>query len=169
MSLLFLVAAHAVAVAEPLSFRSEASIHGDIVRLSDVADLSGLPAGLRERTAAIPIARLRSREQVLSSRTVARRARGSVPALTAWLPNSPDQPIRIRSTGPAEQARADAEAAVAPVSGIRAGEPVTLHVQVGPVVVEREVTALQTARPGRPVFVRTADGVVLSARWGGAR
>lgn len=38
----------------------------------------------------------------------------------------------------------------------------------GPVAVEREVIALQSGRAGRPVFVRTQDGKVLSATLAGA-
>lgn len=167
--LLLMIASCTAAAAEPVTFRSEASVQGDIVRLSDVADLSALPASLRARTAATPVARLRSREEVLSSRTLARRARGAVPALSAWIPDGPDQPIRMRSTEVAVQSRPPARTAAPPPSAVRAGDSVTLHVQVGPVAIEREVTALQTARAGRPVFVRTADGVVLSARLAPAR
>lgn len=162
--LLFLAAAHAIAVAGPLTFHSEASIQGDIVRLSDVADLSALPASLRDRTAGTPVARVQSREQVVSSRAIARRARAAVPVLSAWLPEGAEQFIRVRSIEAVEPARAVAPIATPPSFAISAGDAVTLRTQVGPVVVEREVTALQAARPGHSVFVRTADGVALSAR-----
>lgn len=41
---------------------------------------------------------------------------------------------------------------------IRAGERVRVQARVGAVVLQREAEALQTARRGRALFVRTADG-----------
>lgn len=162
--LLVLMAAAVVAAPEPLAFRSEVRIDSAIVRLSDVADLSDLPAGLRDRAGPTPVARLRSGDQVLSSRTLAARARGAVPALSVWLPPSPDQPVHVRSSESLRTVRPDAAVAVAPEPIIEAGDALTVRVQVGPVVVERDVRALQPGRSGRSLFVRTAEGAVLSAR-----
>ncbi len=47
---------------------------------------------------------------------------------------------------------------------IRPGEAFTLKARVGPVVVERQVTAVQAAQGGGPVFVRGRDGEVFAAR-----
>lgn len=43
---------------------------------------------------------------------------------------------------------------------------ITLSVRVGVARVERQVTALQNARDGQMLFVKTDDGEVLSARAG---
>lgn len=161
--LLVLMAAGAVAAPEPLAFLSEVRVESDIVHLSDVADLSALPAGLRDRAGSTPVARLRSGDQVLSSRTLAARARGAVPALSAWLPPSPDRPIHVRSSEILRTVRPDAPVALALEPIVEVGDALTVSVQIGPVVVEREVRALQPGRPGRAIFVRTAEGAVLSA------
>jgi hypothetical protein len=44
-----------------------------------------------------------------------------------------------------------------------AGAGLVYRTSEGPVTVEREVVAVQSARAGRPVFVRTEEGKVLSA------
>ncbi len=46
---------------------------------------------------------------------------------------------------------------------IATGQTVTVRASVGPVVVERDVTALQSARAGQRFFVRSADGQVFTA------
>lgn len=160
-----LIATAAVAMDDPLSFVADAEVRSDIVRLVDVADLSGLPPDLRNRAASAPVARLRYGEQTLSSGDVAARARAAVPALAAWLPVT-DQPIRVRRT------RAEAEPTLVPAAppaapAIQAGDPLTVRIDVGPVTVERDVRALQSGRAGQTVFVRTPEGVVLRARLAG--
>jgi hypothetical protein len=47
--------------------------------------------------------------------------------------------------------------------GVVAGDILILRAGSGPVVVEREVITLQSARSGAQVFVRTAEGEVLAA------
>lgn len=46
---------------------------------------------------------------------------------------------------------------------IATGQTVTVRASVGPVVVERDVTALQSARAGQRFFVRSTDGQVFTA------
>lgn len=53
--------------------------------------------------------------------------------------------------------------AVAPAAGVDRGERLTLASTAGPVRIERTVVALQPARPGARIFVRTGDGEVLVA------
>lgn len=53
------------------------------------------------------------------------------------------------------------------VANIVPGQKLFVQVHVGPVVVEREVEALQPANPGQRLFVRAADGTVMSVRYGG--
>ena len=45
---------------------------------------------------------------------------------------------------------------------IKPGQSLEVETRVGPVTVQRAVTALQPAAPGQSLFVRTADGAVLS-------
>lgn len=54
---------------------------------------------------------------------------------------------------------------VAPLSGalVAPGEQLTLRSSVGPVTIERTVTALQHGRSGGRLFVRDAEGQVFSA------
>lgn len=158
-----LIATVVVATDDPVTFAAQAEADGDIVRFADVADLSVLPPSLRDRAAAAPVARLRYAEQTLSSRAVAQRARAAVPALAAWLPSMPDQPIRVRRREARPETFATPQAGPPAAPAVRAGDPLTVRVDIGPVTVEREVRALQSGRSGQTVFVRTPEGTVLRA------
>lgn len=161
-ALITLLALGTLAVPEPLAFRADVRIDGEIVRLSDVVDVTDLPAVLRARAAEIPVASLTSSDQILSSRAIAARARAAAPGLSAWLPASPDQPIHVRSGLATLATGALVAPSDAPV--VRAGDALTVSVRVGPVVVERDVRALQDGWAGRRVFVRTSEGSVLTAQ-----
>lgn len=50
------------------------------------------------------------------------------------------------------------------VPPVPAGQSMLLQTRVGPVTIERGVTALQPGRPGRSLFVRTDDGKLLASR-----
>ncbi|MBX9813655.1 MAG: hypothetical protein K2X76_03035, partial [Sphingomonas sp.] len=50
-----------------------------------------------------------------------------------------------------------------PARAIKRGAPLTLRAMAGPIVIEREVRAVQPARAGGRVFVRDADGHVFAA------
>jgi hypothetical protein len=165
MSAVIALIAALTAASEPLAFLSEVRLQeGRVVRLADVADLSPLPSALRERVAATPVARLTAPEQALSSRALAARARAAAPALAAWLPDGPDRPIRAYASAAPPAAATPVRAARPDAPMVRAGDVLTASIVVGPVVVEREVRALQAGRAGRSLFVRTADGAVLTAR-----
>lgn len=157
MSLALLLTVAGLGAQEPLAFAPEIRPVDPVVRLADVVDLSLLPEPLRERAAGLAVARLAGDERILSSQRMARRARAALPGLTPWLPEGADRPVRVIS--PAPEAAPMAEAV-----RVEAGDPVVVRASVGPVIVEREARALQTGRPGRKVFVRTADGAVLSVR-----
>lgn len=152
----------------PLIFKAEVVATDAVVRLADVADLSILPTPLRERAAAIEVARPGDGQEVLSTRRMAQRARAALPGLTPWLPDAPDRLVRLERPSAetpelfaSRQAEADAGATGPLVSP---GEALTLEVRVGPVKVEREVRALQAGWPGRRLFVRTPEGEVLTVR-----
>lgn len=164
MSGLGVVIVCALLTGDVLTFRSEARVAADIVRLSDVANLSALPPALRERAASTPVARLDGFGRTLSSRRIAERARAAVPALAAWLPDGADQAIPVERLGSVSDAPATAMTAASPPSpDVRTGDRLRLRVRVGDVLIEREVEALQAARAGHRVFVRTAEGRVLTA------
>jgi hypothetical protein len=48
---------------------------------------------------------------------------------------------------------------------VAAGEPLLLRSSAGPVTIEREVTAMQPARPGARLFVRDPDGRIFAVRY----
>ena len=52
---------------------------------------------------------------------------------------------------------------VLPTGGVAKGERLTLRSSAGPVVIEREVTALQSGRSGERIFVQDASGAVFAA------
>ena len=157
------VAAAALISPDPLVFRSQVRVTGDLVRLGDVADLSPLPEALRDRAASTPVARIGTHRQVLSSRLLSERARAAMPALSTWLPSSPDRPVDVEPIAAPETPTPSTLAAKPYEPDINPGDTLTMRVAVGSVVVEREVHALQSGRRGHPVFVRTAEGRVLSA------
>lgn len=158
-----LLAALAAGVADPLVFRAETTVSGPVVTLADVADLSSLPPRLRERAERLPVATISTSRTVLSTRAVSARARAAVPGLTSWLPDRTDRDIV--ALAPA-LAAAPAALRVAADGAIQTGDRLTVRVEVGPVAVEREVTALQAGQPGRDLFVRTAEGVLLTVQAG---
>lgn len=47
--------------------------------------------------------------------------------------------------------------------GVAKGERLTLRSSAGPVVIEREVTALQSGRSGERIFVQDSSGAVFAA------
>ncbi len=217
-----IIIAMTVAAAAPLDLVSSATVTSPVVTLGDVADLSSLPAGLRERAADLPVAAFRPGQTQIefTSAKLTRRARTLVPALGQWFAAGGDDVIAVRLEGKLQPAAVPHAACLEPTRALAAGETVstqdfrsascgaepalpslrydarsraaravrdlspgdriatapasafaavkpgeTLNVrtQAGPVVVEREVTALQTGWPGKPLFVRAADGAVLKA------
>jgi len=65
--------------------------------------------------------------------------------------------------------RASAVSGAADRSVIHKRDKVVLEVTVGQTHVERQATALQNAREGEMLFVRTADGEVIAVRAGEKR
>lgn len=163
MTLLFALAAGVIAAAGPVAFRTETSVRGDTVRLGDIADLSALPEALRARAIATPVARVREGSQSLSTRVMAARARAAIPGLSPWLTVEGDDLVHVTSVREATPPAPRVAVASIPVSAVLAGDVLTLHIEVGPVTVERPVRALQSGSAGRYVFVRTADGSVIRA------
>jgi hypothetical protein len=76
-----------------------------------------------------------------------------------------------RVQGSSQLSRSIAEGEVVPVfpefemSLVHPGQALTMVVLVGANRIERRVEALQAARPGQRLFVRSADGQILSVRY----
>lgn len=217
--------AYAVQQQGVLALRGEVTTTGPELRLADLADLSILPADLREHARSITLTRFAGnrRTVVLSEREVVARARARMPALARWLPppagksisvriadGAPDvadeviagscvQAVRITAVGAVPASEDFAPAACVRgrdralrydrVTGsvratrtigageivtawagyggdrVNAGQVLTLTSYSGPARVERPVEALQSARPGQRLFVRSSDGVYHSVRY----
>ena len=151
----------AMAAAARLVAADHVALGSRQVRLGDVATLieAGRLAALRGRVIAeLPVA---GGSIMLSRTAVASLVRRAAPDLivVAGAPGTITfiAPVRsVRRAPPGSQPRA----AVRPVaSGVR----LTLVSSVGAVTIERSVTTLQPARPGRRVFVRDTDGNVVVA------
>ncbi len=144
-----------------IAFAPEAEVSGSTVRLGDVAELSAVPAALRSRAAALPLVRLEldQRRTVLDRADLAARARALMPVLRDLLPAGSAPVTILRHTGLPDLPLATGQSA----GVIRKGEPVSVAVRAGPVVIRRSAKALQGAGPGQQLFVATAERDVLTA------
>ncbi|KSB91857.1 hypothetical protein AS593_07480 [Caulobacter vibrioides] len=70
------------------TYRAEAEVASELVRLGEVMDLSGLPAAVRERATAVPVARAPGPggRSTFDAATLNSRARAGMPAIAPWLP-----------------------------------------------------------------------------------
>lgn len=151
-----------------IAFRSDAVAKDGLVLLSDVADIRILPVSIRARAASLAIPAPRGTANIRAN-ALAGRFRAQMPVLACWLPALNQAKVVIR---PDER-----KATTAPTSGVtapvvkskavRAGDMVSLNVAIGPIRVERQVTAMQAADPGQRMFVKEADGSMLSVRYAG--
>jgi hypothetical protein len=160
MSLVLLFAA---AASQPmrLVFRDTLPSTESAVTLGDVADLSILPAAMRTRAAAIVVARGTQMHNDLSHHALAAHARSLMPALAPWTAGPYDNRIRA-----ARSARRPIMAVTAR-SSLEAGDPLTTRLSAGIFTIEREATALQSAREGDFLFVRVGDDVLKALCCGG--
>lgn len=104
---------------------------------------------------------------------------GSVPSDTSFRPkrcveNGAAPAFRYDRVGRATRlARSLAPGEVVPVypefgvDRISPGQMLHIEIQVGPVRIEREVVALQSARRGQKLSVVTGDGEIATVRYGG--
>src|SRR5258706_6137758 len=88
-------------VSTPLVLSADVQVRHAQVRLGDLADLSSLPARLRQRASSLKLVRLGPTQRTLSmrSRRVAERARALMPSLRPWLVGEADFAIAVRRTG----------------------------------------------------------------------
>jgi hypothetical protein len=80
-----------------VEMRSEAEVRSPEIRLADVADLAGVPDGIRRRAAPALVARFGRGQQAvrLSWMEVVERARATVPAIAQWLPTDPAGTVTV--------------------------------------------------------------------------
>lgn len=158
-SLLFIIVAGS-APAGMLDFREEIEVRSSHLTLGAVTDVSQLPQPLRDRATALKLFALPSTRQdlVIDHARITSRVRALMPALSAWLPKTDAGVIRITRFNSTLR---DASGQCG--EGLSPGEAVAVSVDGGWFRVEREVTALQEAKPGHGFFARTADGQVLRA------
>ncbi|WP_088307319.1 hypothetical protein [Novosphingobium sp. B 225] len=144
-----------------ITFAAEAEVTGPTVRLGDVAELSAVPESLRRQAAGLPLARLAldQRRTVMDRAELAARARALMPVLRDLLPAGSAPVTILRHTGlPALPLASGAAPGL-----IRKGEPVSVAVRAGPVMIRRSAKALQGATAGEQLFVATAERDVLTA------
>ncbi len=158
-SLLFTIVAGS-APAGVLDFREEVEVRSSHLTLGAVTDVSLLPQPLRDRATALELFALPSTRQdlVIDQARIISKVRALMPALSAWLPKSGAGVIRIMRFNSILR---DASGQCG--EGLVSGDAVAVSVDGGWFSVEREVTALQEAKPGQGFFARTADGQVLRA------
>jgi hypothetical protein len=153
---------HACPAAAPaITYHDAMDLPTRVVRLGDVADLSTLPDALARRAAAMPLPWDIRRDGSIEIASLSSVVRARMPLLACSLPTS-NRRIRVHAVPAADPERyvvAAAQDLVAP------GDTVGLGVAVGAVRVERQVTALQAARPGDRLFVADADGRTVSVRY----
>lgn len=145
----------AASAAATISFAPQAEVTGPLVRLGDVADLSALPATLRTRAAALPVAQLvrDQRRTVLDRADLAARARALMPVLRDLLPAGSAPVAILRHTALPQLPMASG----ASPARIARGEAVEVVVRSGPFTIRRSARALQDGVPGENLFV-VADG-----------
>jgi len=119
---LAILAAGAAQPASTLAFRPAAVVDGPTVALGEVADLSGLPPDLRRSAAGLTVVRSpRSGVAVVvSSRALAERARGLMPALAPWTRDIAEAPVRLVRPADSRTA-APSPACLRLVRAVRAG------------------------------------------------
>lgn len=142
-----------------IRFREMAEVSADRVRLEDVADLSVLPMGIRQRAGGLVLLPRKGSAPAIPHARLAARARSLMPLLGPWL--------AYRYSGTVSLKRAPGYMASvigrgAKEAEIAADEPVTLSLVTGIFTIERTGTALQSAHSGSHFFVRTPDGVVTA-------
>jgi hypothetical protein len=147
--------------AGPLVFADKVVAGGEVLTLGQVADLEVLPADLRQHAAVLPLLS-RRRDGLIEHSQLASRARSLMPALAPWLRGPFEGRVAVfaRNVPPAmPMASCDAGE-----GGVPKGEELTVRVTSGPFDIQRQATALQSAKPGERLSVRTADGAALAVQ-----
>jgi hypothetical protein len=96
------------------------------------------------------------------------RLRAQMPLLSCWMPRSQSSMVTLRvrrAPTPSSTRPQSTNPPVPDAPTLKTGDAVNLSIGVGAVRIERRVEALQAARPGQRLFVRSEDGQTLSVRY----
>ena len=160
-----------VASAGSVRFRGEVTLDHRRAVLGDIADLSALPSRARARASTLEIGEVRGRAGDVSVAPLLARLRARMPLLGCFLPRSPAQRVRVRVVADGTVVRRTQSASFETVwsapPAVSPGDRVSLSTAAGAVRIERQVEALQAARPGQRLFVRDVDGRSFSVLYPG--
>lgn len=162
MLLPFLLAGAAASQPVPqIAFFDRMVAQESVLKLGDVADLKVLPVSLRDLAAALPLV-TRSAKPIdrIDHAWLASRARSLMPALSPWFQGPFDGQTIFEPKGGAVSPIADCSPSD---DGVTKGDTVTVRILSGPFQIERQTIAMQAAKSGDRLFVRTADGSALAA------
>jgi hypothetical protein len=149
-----------LALAGSVSLAPTAMVRGDVLRLADIADVSALPAPLRDRAGSLALMTLPDSNDPLHLRgeDIASRARSLLPALAPWLTDLKGKVVVTRRNADPLTPWANATRPV----GIRKGDSVQVTVSAGIYKIERQGIAMSDVQPGDGLFVKTKDGKAVS-------
>jgi hypothetical protein len=143
-----------------LSFFANAELHGEVLRLGDVADLSSLPTELARSVRETALLRVDRDVQAaaLPREELAAQVGARLPFLGRCFAQT-GGPVMVR------RKLAPGTPRVGPVdgTGIAKGDEVRVRIVAGPFAIERSGIAAGDAKPGERLFVRTGDGQVVRA------
>lgn len=152
-----------------IAFRDAPIAAARDVAFGDIADLAALPPTLRERASRLRIPLARGAASIRTA-AISARAKALIPILRCWPMQAAPVTLAIRHAAPPlpNDVRIVPPDAAAQAAPVRPGETISLTTRAGPVRVARDVEALQAARAGQRLFVRAADGTVMSVRYAGS-
>lgn len=156
--------------------RAEATVSGPTVRLGDLIDVQALSPEHRGRAARLAVAsfprgvqRMTLPYAALSHRIslLAPELRPSVEgwgagAISVTRVTTPASPTLHQVAAARAIRDASKTGAARPLDNVATGQRLYVTARSGPVAVERQVRALQSARPGQSVFVQAEDGTVFA-------
>jgi hypothetical protein len=145
-----------------IAFRDTVAIETSELLLGDAADLSILPGRLRAQASTVTLLKVDARRKRVAKALLAKRAQAMVPLLRCWIDAQRGRVTVARASRAAVRPRPVPEPKD---DTIARGRHLALVANVGPVRVTRDVEALQSAGPGERLFVRDADGQILSTRY----
>jgi hypothetical protein len=152
---------------DQIRFAEKIVASANMITLGDVANLESLPVPLRKQASALPMMMVGgSGGRAIQHSQLASRARSLMPALAPWLHGSFEGQLVI--SGRFAQSRLPMARCDSGPEAVEIGRAVVVRVTAGPYQIERKATALQSARAGDRLFVRTADGDALAVQCEGS-
>jgi hypothetical protein len=149
-----------------IRFFDTALIEGETITLKQVADLRDLPTEWRLQAEGLTLQKWDRKRPAasLDHAALASRVRALMPALASWLRGPFDGSMRVTDNRGTQRL----PLAACGEDGLDKGDAVTIQIAAGPFQIERETIALQPAKPGERLFVKTADGDALAVQCAGA-